>query len=77
MKKEKRESMHWHLDVTFKEGANTTIDKQATMNQNIIRKWYLIILKIIELYRPKLSMKKKRFLIDLKSMQYLEDVLKA
>ncbi|MFR7848217.1 MAG: hypothetical protein ACLU8S_12070 [Coprococcus phoceensis] len=24
------ESMHWHLDVTFREDANTTIDKIAS-----------------------------------------------
>ena len=71
------ESMHWHLDVTFKEDANTTLDKQAAMNQNIIRKWCLSILKMIELYRRKISMKKKRFLIGLKPMHYLEEVLKA
>ena len=32
------ESMHWHLDVTFREDANTTLDKQAAENLNIIRK---------------------------------------
>lgn len=26
------ESMHWHLDVTFQEDANTTIDKVAAPN---------------------------------------------
>ena len=71
------ESMHWYLDVTFKEDANTTLDKQATMNQIIIRKWCLSILKIIELYRPKLFMKKRRFLSGLKPVQYLEEVLKV
>ena len=70
------ESMHWHLDVTFKEDANTTIDKQAAQNQNIIKKWCLSILKIMEICRPKLSMKKKRFVIGLKPVQYLEEVLK-
>ena len=34
------ESMHWHLDVTLKEDANTTLDKQAAENLNIIRKWW-------------------------------------
>ena len=29
--------MHWHLDVTFREDANTTIDKIAAQNQNIIK----------------------------------------
>lgn len=32
------ESMHWQLDVTFKKDANTTLDKQAAQNLNIIRK---------------------------------------
>ena len=53
------ESMHWHLDVTFKEDANTTLDKQAAENLNIIRKWCLGILKMVEIFRPNLSMKKK------------------
>ena len=33
------ESMHWYLDVTFKEDANTTLDKTAAQNLNIINKW--------------------------------------
>lgn len=32
------ESMHWQLDVTFREDANTTLDKQAAQNLNMIRK---------------------------------------
>lgn len=32
------EVMHWQMDVTFKEDANTTLDKIAVQNQNIIRK---------------------------------------
>lgn len=69
------ESMHWHLDVTFHEDANTTLDKQAAQNQNIIRKWSLSILKMIELMKPGLSMKKKRFVISLRPIKYLEEVL--
>ena len=52
------ESMHWHLDVTFKEDANHTLDKTAAQNHNIIRKWGLSILKPLELMNSKLSMKK-------------------
>lgn len=69
------ESMHWHLDVTFREDANTTLDKQAAQNQNIIRKWSLSILKMIEIMKPGLSLKKKRFAISLRPIQYLEEVL--
>ena len=50
--------MHWDLDVTFREDANTTIDKLAAQNLNIIRKWSLSILKTAEVSRHKLSMKK-------------------
>lgn len=32
------ESMHWHLDVTFREDANATLDKTSAQNLNIIRK---------------------------------------
>ena len=35
------EVMHWHLDVTFKEDANHTIDKLSAQNLNIIRKFCL------------------------------------
>ena len=66
--------MHWHLDVTFCEDANTTLDKQEAQNQNIIRKWSLSILKMVELLKPGLSMK-KRFAISLRPIKYLEEVL--
>ncbi len=73
------ESMHWHLDVTFREDANTTIDKTAAQNQNIIRKWCLSILKMAELSTrtKRLSMKKKRFVISLQPVKFLEEVLNA
>ena len=71
------ESMHWHLDVTFREDADTTLDKQAALNHNIIRKWCLSILKLMDFSRHKLSLKKKRFWISLKPIQSLEDVLKV
>ena len=69
------ESMHWHLDVTFREDANTTIDKMAAQNQNIIRKWSLSILKTTEVSRHKLSMRKKRYVIGLRPIKHLEEVL--
>lgn len=69
--------MHWHLDVTFREDANATIDKTAAQNLNIIRKWYLSILKVTELSKRKLSMNKKRFAISLRPTMLLEIVLDA
>lgn len=73
------ESMHWHLDVTFREDANRTIDKTAAQNQNIIRKWSLGILKMTELSlkNRRLSMKTKRFVIGLAPIRFLEEVLNS
>ena len=71
------ESMHWHLDVTFREDANTTIDKMAAQNLNIIRKWSLSILKTAEVSRHKLSMRKKRYVIGLRPIKHLEEVLNS
>ena len=68
--------MHWHLDVTFREDANTTIDKTAAQNLNIIWKWCLSILKATELSKRKLSIK-KRFAISLRPTMLLEIVLNA
>ena len=73
------ESMHWHLDVTFREDYNTTSDKTAAQNHNIIRKWCLNILKLAELSLSikRLSLKKKRFAIGLRPVKFLEEVLNA
>lgn len=57
------ESMHWHLDVTFREDHNQTLEKTAAENMNILRKLALSILKTFELDK-KYSLKKKRFTIS-------------
>ena len=69
------ESMHWHLDVTFREDANRTIDKISAQNLNIIRKLCLSVLKLVEVLKPKLSIRKKRFAIAQNAEQFLETVL--
>lgn len=65
------ESMHWHLDVTFHEDTNATLDKMSAQNLNRS----LSILKMMELTKKKLSMKKKHFVISLAPIKYLEEVL--
>ena len=55
--------MHWHLDVTFREDKNRTLEKTAAENLNIIRKWALSILKLLALDK-KYSLKKKRFALS-------------
>ena len=69
------EVMHWHLDVTFREDSNHTIDKNSAQNLNIIRKFCLSILKTVKSFQPKLSMRKKRFAICTNAERHLEAVL--
>ena len=69
------EAMHWHLDVTFREDANRTVDKVSAQNLNIIRKICLSALKLGEILKPRLSLKKKRFAIAQNVEQFLEKVL--
>jgi len=40
--------LHWHLDVTFSEDDNTTMDKNAFNNLSIMNKMVLSLLKIIQ-----------------------------
>lgn len=69
------ESMHWQLDVTFREDANHTLDKTAAQNQNVIRKWCLSILKMLEIRGKKMSLQRKRFNIGMNPIKYIEEIL--
>ena len=41
-------SLHWHLDVTFSEDDNSTMDKNAFNNLSILHKMALSLLKLIQ-----------------------------
>ncbi|BCJ92833.1 hypothetical protein acsn021_04020 [Anaerocolumna cellulosilytica] len=69
------ESYHWHLDVTFREDGNRTLEKQASDHLNIIRKMALNILKVYEVGSRPLSIKKKRFAIGTNPEKHLERIL--
>ena len=69
------ETMHWLLDVNFKEDANHTINKTAAQNQNIIRKWCLSMLKHIEFIKPNMSLRMKMKLISFNPAKYLDYVM--
>jgi len=68
------EIMHWHLDVTFKEDSNKTIEETANKNMNIIRKWALSILKLLDMGK-KMSLKLKRFSINCKPDEYISKII--
>ena len=68
------ESMHWHLDVTFREDHNQTLEKTAAENMNILRKLALSILKILDLGK-KYSLKKKRFALSCGIARYIDRLM--
>lgn len=68
------ESMPWHLDVTFREDFNTTLDKRAALNLNIMRKLCLSILKLLDIGR-KASLKLKRKAMSWNPMRHFSDAL--
>lgn len=67
-------NLHWHLDVTFKEDKNRTMNKNAQANLNILRKLSLNILKLIKpLYNK--SLKLIRFRIGQNFEEEIEKIL--
>ena len=69
------ESYHWHLDVTFREDANHTLEKQAAYNLNVLRKLAINTLKLIDIGRKNASLKLKRYAISLDPIRFFADIL--
>jgi len=69
------ESYHWHLDVTFREDDNRTMEKQAAFNLNIMRKVALTALKLYEAGKKGTSLRMKRFMIGTNPEKHLENIL--
>lgn len=69
------ESYHWHLDVTFREDGNHTLEKQASYNLNIMRELSLNILIFIKIGEKAISIKKKRYAIGTNPEKHLERIM--
>lgn len=52
-----------------------TLDKTVAQNQNIIWKWCLSMLKLIEICRQKISLKSEWFDISLVMVQIIEEFM--
>ena len=66
------ESFHRHLDVTFREDANRTLDKAAAYNLNIVKKMAINTLRLVNVGIARISMKNKRFMICMNFEHYLD-----
>jgi len=69
------ESHHHHLDVTFKEDANQTVDKDSALNLNIVSKLALSVLKLLDVGRKNVSIKAKRFITCLNPEKYIDMIM--
>lgn len=69
------ESYHWHLDVTFREDANHTLDKDAAYNLNIVKKIAINLLRLLDVGRKNISLKGKRYVISLNVEKHLETLM--
>ena len=67
--------LHWQLDFTFKTDENTTVNKKALFNLQIIKKFALNILNQVK-EEYKCSLKKIRFQIGLNATEELEKIFK-
>ena len=67
--------LHWQLDFTFKADENTTMNKRALFNLQIIKKFALNILNLVK-EEYNCSLKKIRFQIGLNAPEELEKIFK-
>ena len=71
------ESCHWHLDVTFGEDDDHTLDVFVAFNFNILRKLALNFLRLIDVGRKGVSLRKKRYIISFNLTKYIQQLLAA
>jgi len=69
------ESYHWHLDVTFREDENRTLDKVAAFNLNIMKKLALNTLRFIDVGVKGISLKGKRYMICANFERYFDIIM--
>ena len=69
------ESYHWHLDVTFREDANQTVEKAAAYNLNIMKKMALNTLKLVDVGVKRISLKGKRYMICSDFEKYFDIII--
>ncbi|WP_303974030.1 ISAs1 family transposase [Streptococcus merionis] len=65
------ESLHWLLDVVYREDYNQTLDKRAAFTLNLIRKMCLYFLKVMAFPKKDLSYRRKQRYISVRLEDYL------
>jgi predicted transposase YbfD/YdcC len=71
------ESLHWHLDATFREDMDHTLDEFAAFNLNILRKLALNFLKLVDVGKNHMSLRRKRYIISFDLSKHIQQLLAA
>lgn len=67
--------LHWHLDFTFKQDNNTTSNKKALLNLELINKFCLSILSKIKPFYNNISLRRIRKIISYQFEKSLVDIM--
>lgn len=67
--------LHWHLDFTFRQDNNTTVNKSALMNLELVNKFCLSILNKVKPFYNNISLKRIRKIISYNFEKSLVDLM--
>lgn len=67
--------LHWHLDFTFKQDENTTSNKKALFNLELINKFCLGVLKKVKPYYNNISLRRIRKIISYNFEKSIVDLM--
>ena len=67
--------LHWHLDFTFKQDDNTTVNKKALMNLELVKKLCLGILNKVKPFYNNISLRRIRKILSYNFEKGLVDIV--
>ena len=67
--------LHWHLDFTFKQDDNTTVNKKALMNLELVKKLCLGILNKVKPFYNNISLRRVRKILSYNFEKGLVDIV--
>ena len=67
--------LHWHLDFTFKQDNNTTVNKKALMNLELVKKLCLGILNKVKPFYNNISLRRIRKILSYNFAKGLVDIM--
>ena len=67
--------LHWHLDFTFKQDDNTTVNKKALMNLELVKKLCLGILNKVKPFYNNISLRRIRKILSYNFEKELVDIM--